>query len=586
MAGPRIIRNPTGKTALDKAMTVVKPAIWTAVIFSFFINILGLTAPLYMMQVYDRVLSSRSITTLVVLTILIALLYFAGALLESIRSKLLVRAGVKFDEEINQHTFSAVQRATLANPSSGHVQALRDTDTVREFFTGAGIISLCDLPWVPIYIAIATLLHPWYGILAVISICVSAALAYINDRLTKDRLNEATKANIAANTKATTTFRNAEVLQAMGMVGNLRRQWAVSRIQSLGLQALASDRAGVVMAAIKFNRMFVQSFVLGLGAYLAIRREVSPGTIIAASIIVGKCIQPVEMAIGNWKGIVTMRSAYERVQALLRSLPETGKRVKLPPPTGELSVENVLVRAPGREQLILRGVNFRLPAGQVLGVIGPSAAGKSSLARVLVGVWPPASGAVRLDGAELDHWDPEQLGQHLGYLPQDVELFAGTIAENICRFGEADDEKIVMAARMADVHDMIQRLPDGYNTQIGDAGAALSGGQRQRIGLARALYGMPALIVLDEPNASLDSAGEQALMNTILRLKEAGRTVVMITHKTNALSQCDAILVLQDGAVQAYGPRDEIMARIAGPRVVPGPTPVPQPQPQQAGGAV
>lgn len=562
----------TGKTALDKAMTVVKPAIWTAVIFSFFINILGLTAPLYMMQVYDRVLSSRSVTTLVVLTILIAFLYFSAAMLESIRSRLLVRAGVKFDDEINEHTFSAVQRATIAQPSAGHVQALRDTDTVREFFTGAGIISLCDLPWVPIYIVVATLLHPWYGILAVLSIIISGILAWANDRLTRDRLNAATKANIAANNKATTTFRNAEVLQAMGMVGNLRKQWAVSRLESLAMQALASDRAGVVMAAIKFNRMFVQSLVLGIGAYLAIIREVSPGTIIAASIIVGKCIQPVEVAIGNWKGMVTMRSAYERVQNLLRSLPELGKRILLPAPKGELSVDNVIVRAPGREQLILKGVNFRVPAGQVLGVIGPSAAGKSSLARVLVGVWPPAAGAVRLDGSELDHWDPEQLGQHLGYLPQDVELFAGTIAENISRFGDPDDEKIIMAAQMADVHDMIQRLPQGYNTQIGDAGAALSGGQRQRVGLARALYGMPALIVLDEPNASLDTAGEQALMNTIKRLKEAGRTVVMITHKTNALSHCDLILVLQDGAVQAFGPRDEVMARIVGPRIVPGPT--------------
>lgn len=559
-------------TALDNAMTVVKPAIWTAVFFSFFINILGLTAPLYMMQVYDRVLSSRSITTLLVLTILIAFLYFSAALLESIRSKLLVRAGVKFDEEINEHTFSAVQRATIAQPSAGHVQALRDTDTVREFFTGAGIISLCDLPWVPIYIAVATMLHPWYGILAVGSIVISGALAWANDRLTRDRLNAATKANIAANNKATTTFRNAEVLQAMGMVGNLRKQWAVSRLESLALQALASDRAGVVMAAIKFNRMFVQSLVLGIGAYLAIIREVSPGTIIAASIVVGKCIQPVEIAIGNWKGMVTMRSAYERVQNLLRSLPDLGKRIKLPEPKGDLAVDNVVVRAPGREQLILKGVNFRVPAGHVLGVIGPSAAGKSSLARVLVGVWPPAAGAVRLDGSELDHWDPEQLGQHLGYLPQDVELFAGTIAENISRFGAPEDEKIIMAAQMADVHDMIQRLPQGYNTQIGDAGAALSGGQRQRIGLARALYGMPALIVLDEPNASLDTAGEQALMNTIKRLKEAGRTVVMITHKTNALSHCDLILVLQDGAVQAFGPRDEVMARIVGPRIVPGPT--------------
>lgn len=571
------------KTALDRAMATVKPAIWTAIVFSLFINILGLTAPLYMMQVYDRVLSSRSVTTLVVLTLIIAFLFLASAALESIRTKLLVRAGVLFDEKINEHAFSAVHRATLANPSAGHVQALRDTDTVREFFTGAGIISLCDVPWVPVYILVSTLLHPWYGVLAVISIVISGALAWTNDRLTRDRLNDATKASIAANNKATTTFRNAEVLQAMGMVGNLRRQWANSRLDSLGLQAVASDRAGIVMAAIKFNRMFVQSLILGVGAYLAIMREVSPGTIIAASIIVGRSIQPVEVAISNWKAIVTMRSSYERVQALLRSIPETTQRLKLPAPKGNLVVENLVVRAPGREQLILKGVNLQLGAGQVLGIIGPSAAGKSSLARVLVGVWPATAGAVRLDGAELDHWDPEQLGQHLGYLPQDVELFAGSIADNICRFGEADDEKIVMAAQMADVHDMIQRLPDGYNTQIGDSGAALSGGQRQRIGLARALYGMPSLIVLDEPNASLDTAGEQALTATIARLKDAGRTVVMVTHKTNALSQCDLILVLQDGTVQAYGPRDEIMARIAGPRVVPGPTPASFAQ--QAGGA-
>lgn len=584
MSSPAVGSKRLGKTALDRAMSAVKPAIWTAVVFSFFINILGLTAPLYMMQVYDRVLSSRNISTLVVLTLLIAALYLGSSFLEAIRSKVLIRAGVRFDENISHDAFHAVQRATLASPSAGHVQVLRDVDSVREFLTGAGLISLCDLPWVPIYIITATLLHPWFGVLAVVTIVLSGCLAWANDKLTKDRLNEATRSSIAANTKATTTFRNTEVLQAMGMVGNLRRQWSKSRMASLAQQAAASDRGGVVMAAIKFNRVFVQSFVLGLGAYLAIRREISPGVMIAASIIVGKCIQPVEMAVGNWKGVITMRAAYDRVQTLLRALPEMGSRVQLPAPKGELSVENVLVRAPGRDQLILKGVNFKLPAGQVLGVIGPSAAGKSSLARLLVGVWPPASGAVRLDGAELKHWDPEQLGQHLGYLPQDVELFAGTIAENICRFGEADDEKIVLAAQMADVHDMIQRLPDGYNTQIGDAGAALSGGQRQRIGLARALYGMPALIVLDEPNASLDSAGEQALMNTILRLKEAGRTVVMVTHKTNALAQCDVILVLQDGAVQAFGPRDEVMARIAGPRVVPGPVAVPQPQ--QASGAV
>ena len=571
-------------TALNRAMKAVRPALWTAVVFSFFINILGLAAPLYMMQVYDRVLSSRNVTTLVMLTIIIAILYFGSALLESLRTQLLVRAGIKFDEEINAEAFAAVQRVTLVNPSPSHVQALRDTDTVREFFTGPGITSLCDLPWVPIYILIAAMLHPWYGILAVGSCIISAALAWTNDRMTRQRLNEASKASMAANNHATATFRNAEVLQAMGMVNNLRQRWSVSRVEALALQALASDRAGVVVAAIKFNRMFMQSLILGLGAYLAIIREISPGTIIAASIIVGRCIQPIEVAIGNWKGIVSMRSAFDRVQTLLRALPAAGQRMELPPPTGHLSIENVIVRAPGRDSLILKGATFNLPAGRVLGVIGPSAAGKSSLARVLVGVWPPAMGSVRLDGTELQHWDPDQLGRHLGYLPQDVELFSGTIAENISRFGEPDAEKIVMAAQMADVHEMVQRLPEGYNTQIGDAGAALSGGQRQRIGLARALYGMPSLIVLDEPNASLDTAGEQALMNTIRRLKDAGKTVVMVTHKTNALSLCDVVLVLQDGSVQAYGPRDEVMARILGPRVVPGNVSAQQPVAQQATG--
>jgi PrtD family type I secretion system ABC transporter len=564
-------------TALDNAMEAVKPALWAAVTFSLFINVLGLTAPLYMMQIYDRVLGSRNLTTLAVLTLIVAILFFVSALLESLRTKLLVRAGVKFDEEINEHAFSAVQRATLSNPSMNHVQALRDTDTVREFFTGAGLISLCDVPWVPIYIVVATGLHPWYGVLAVVSCVISAVLAFLNDRATRPTLDAATKASIEANNKAVTTFRNAEVLQAMGMVGNLRRQWAISRLEQLATQALASDRAGILMACIKFNRMFMQSFVLGLGAYLAIEREISPGSLIAGSIIVSRCIQPIEMAISNWKGIVSMRSAFSRVQELLRALPSPPPRMKLPTPAGNVTVENIIVRAPGKETVILRGVSFGVPSGTVLGVVGPSAAGKSSLARALVGVWPAVAGSVRIDGTEIGHFDPEQLGHFLGYLPQDVELFAGTIAQNIARFGEINEAKIVEAAQMAGVHDMIQRLPGGYDTQIGDAGAALSGGQRQRIGLARALYAMPALIVLDEPNASLDAAGEQALMEAVRRLKEAGRTVVMVTHKTNSLGQCDLILVLQDGMVQAFGNRDEVLARILGPRIVASGAPQPAP---------
>lgn len=558
-------------TALNAAIRTTRPAFVTAIIFSFFINLLGLTGSLYMMQVYDRVLSSRNLTTLVVLTILIAILYLVSACLESLRTRLLVRAGVRFDEEVNADAFNAVQRASLRQPGPGHVQALRDVDSIREFFTGQGLITFCDVPWVPIYIIAATLLHPWYGVLAIFTALVSAALAFANDRATRPVLDQATKANITAQNQALTTFRNAEVLQAMGMVGRLREKWVKHHYDALGHQAQASDRAGGLMAGIKFNRAFMQSLILGVGAYLAIKREISPGMMIAASIIVGRCVQPIEMAISNWKSLVNMRSAYERVQALLRALPAPGARMRLPDPRGDIAVENLIVRVPTRDMPVLKGVSFTVHAGTVLGVIGPSAAGKSSLARALVGVWPAAAGCVRLDGSDLTHWDPEQLGRFLGYLPQDVELFSGTIAENIARFGDLDEAGIVAAAQLAGVHEMIQRLPEGYNTQIGEGGQALSGGQRQRVGLARALYGSPPILVLDEPNASLDAAGEQALMTAIRQLKAAGRTVILISHKTNSLGLCDAILVLADGGVQAFGPRDEVLAKVLGPRIVGAP---------------
>lgn len=555
-------------TALDLALQAAKPAMWSVIAFSFFINLLGLTGSIYMMQVYDRVLASRNIQTLVVLTLIIAVLYMVSAALEALRTQLLVRAGVKFDESIKEHAFDAVQRASLRRPSANHVQALRDVDTVRDFFTGAGLISLCDVPWVPIYIAFATLLHPWYGILAVISCVISGLLAVANDRVNRPILDRATKANISANNQAVTTFRNAEVLQAMGMVRQLRERWLAHRAQALGWQGLASDRAAFLVAATKFNRMFMQSLVLGLGAYLAINREITPGMMIAASIVVGRSIQPIEMAIGNWKGIVAMRSAFRRVQDMLRMSPPQPQRMRLPDPTGVVHVENVFVTAPGRDVPVLRDVTFALPAGTTLGVIGPSAAGKSTLARALVGVWPTTAGSIRLDGNDLSHWDSEQLGRCIGYLPQDVELFAGTVAENISRFGAKDEAKVVEAAQMAGVHDMIQRLPQGYNTEIGDGGAALSGGQRQRIALARAVYGRPALIVLDEPNASLDAAGEQALAQAVQALKAGGSTVILVTHKTNSLGLCDLILLMSEGTVHSFGPRDEVLAKMLGPRLV------------------
>lgn len=550
-------------TALDAGVRTIQPAIVTVMVFSLFINILALNGPLYMMQVYDRVLASRNLETLAVLTVIAAFLYAVWAALEGLRARVLARAGVAFDGVVNGPVFDAVLRLAARSPGSGQAQPLRDLETVRDFFGGAGVTSLCDVPWVPIYIICATALHPLYGVLAVVSCIFSGILAVLNNRATRRELEQASRANIVATAAATATFRNAEVLKAMGMARPLRQRWRKAHDDALGWQGRAGDRGAVLVALTKFNRALVQSVVLGLGAYLAIEREISPGMMIAGSILLGRCIQPIEMAVTNWKSVVQMRSAFSRVQMLLRAAPAPDARLRLPDARGEVSAEGLFARAPSRDLPVLRNVSFKLPAGSALGVVGPTAAGKSSLARVLVGVWPAVAGSIRLDGSELAHWDEEQLGHQVGYLPQDVELFAGTVAENIARFGAPDADGVVGAARVAGVHEMIQRLPQGYNTQIGEGGVALSGGQRQRIGLARAVYGMPALVVLDEPNASLDPPGEMALAEALRQLKAARRTVIIISHRQSGLGQCDFILGLKDGAVQAFGPREQTLAKLA-----------------------
>ena len=357
----------------------------------------------------------------------------------------------------------------------------------------------------------------------------------------------------------------------MGMLPGLRERWLKRQDEGLQLQAAASDRAGHLIAASKFIRAFLQVAILGTGAYLSVEQESTPGAMIAASIIMGRALAPVELAVANWKGFVAARSAYERISSLFRIAPSDSEKMPLPAPKGNLAVEQVVAVPPGAKEPVLRAVSFALKPGEVLGVLGPSAAGKSSLARVLVGVWPALAGKVRIDGAELSHWAPERLGQHIGYLPQDVELFSGTVAENIARFGVQDEEKIIAAARMTGVHEMVQGMPAGYNTQIGDGGFALSGGQRQRIGLARALYGKPAYIILDEPNASLDADGEAALLSAIQQLRQSGSTVVLITHKTNILGTVDKILVMAHGQVAGFGSRDEVLAKLLGPRLAPVP---------------
>ena len=560
------------------------PVFATVVVFSFFINLLLFVSPLYMLQIYDRVITSRSETTLLSLTVLAAILIGVYAALETLRSRLLVRAGLLLDEKIAEPVFNAVHRGNLRQPGANHAQVLRDVDTVREFLTGAGLIALCDAPWFPLFVFAAFLLHPWFGYIALGASALTLSLTLLNEIATKKSLNAANSAATTANQTAQSMSRNTEVLQAMGMLRAIKTSWTQQHGSTLTLQALASDRAGVIVAGTKFFRIFMQTAILGTGAYLVIQRELSAGQMIAASILIARAMQPIEVVVGNWKGFVAARSAFGRIRGLFSLAGAEPERMSLPRPQGALQIADLIAAAPGHgNSPILKGLSFNLEPGEIIGVVGPSAAGKSSLARVLVGVWPALRGAVRLDGSDLSHWNSEELGRYVGYLPQDVELFAGTVAQNIARFQDVDTESVISAAQLAGCHGLIQRLPLGYNTQIGDGGQALSGGQRQRIGLARALYGNPSLIVLDEPNANLDSAGEEALLAAIQKLRATRTTAAIITHKINVLAGADKILIMADGTVQAFGTREAILPRLIGPRAIPsGPPQTPAAAPQVA----
>jgi ATP-binding cassette, subfamily C, bacterial len=545
------------------------PVLATVIVFSFFINMLLFVSPLYMLQIYDRVITSRSETTLLSLTVLAAILMGVYAVLEMLRSRLLVRAGLLIDEKIATPVFHAVHRGNLQQPGPNHAQVLRDVDTLREFLTGAELIALCDAPWFPLFVFAAFLLHPWFGFIALGAGAITLSLTLLNEIATKKSLNAATLAAATANQTAQSMSRNTEVLQAMGMLRAIKTSWAQHHGSALTLQALASDRAGVIVASTKFSRVFMQTAILGTGAYLVIQRELSAGQMIAASILIGRAMQPIEVVVGNWKGVVAARSAFGRIRGLFSLAGVEPQRMSLPRPKGALQIADLIAAAPGPgNSPILKGISFNLEPGEIMGVVGPSAAGKSSLARVLVGVWPALRGAVRLDGSDLSHWNSEELGRYVGYLPQDVELFAGTVAPNIARFQDIETESVISAAQLAGCHNLIQGMAQGYNTQIGEGGQALSGGQRQRIGLARALYGNPSMIVLDEPNANLDTAGEEALLAAIQKLKAVGTTVAIITHKINVLAGVDKILLMAEGTVQAFGTRETILPRLIGPRAV------------------
>ena len=549
-------------TPLNDAFNACKPVLGSVVIFSFFINLLLFVGPMYMLQIYDRVLSSRSEYTLLMLSLVVVMLFMVYGTLEGVRSRILVRTGVKFNNVLAPTLFDTVFKHAIKVSGGAQGQALRDMDTVREVLSGSGILAFCDAPWVPIFLAGCFLIHPWLGYLSLAGAVLIFILALVNELMTGKKLREGGAQSIVATSYASSTLKNAEVAQAMGMTGAIKDRWATRHGDMLYSQSVASASAGSVLATSKFVRVTVQSAVLGLGAYLALQQEITPGAMIAASIIMGRALAPVEQAVGNWKQFSAARSATQRLQMLFQSIPPDSERMSLPDPEGEINVEGVVAAPPGSQLAVLKGISFSLSAGETLAIIGPSAAGKSTLARVLVGVWPVAQGAVRLDGSELKHWNKEQLGKHVGYLPQDVELFAGTIAENISRFSETDDEVVIRAAELAGVHEMIQRLPNGYETEIGEGGQALSGGQRQRIALARALFNEPCLIVLDEPNASLDKAGEEALADALRSLKKMKKTVIVISHKPSLLSLVDKILVMHLGTVQTFGARDDVLKQL------------------------
>lgn len=561
-------------TILDRAVDVAKPAVMSALVFSFFINILALVSPLYMLQVYDRVLSSRNVATLVVLTLICVFLFVVYGLLEALRTQVLVRGGLKFDAEARDPIFRAVLDSTLTR-RAGSSQAFRDMDAVREFMMG-GLIAFCEAPWTPVFIIVSWMLHPYFGVLAIISCFVIFGLAVMNDRATKDPIQMATMASIAAQNDANSTLRNAEVMRAMGMWGGLQSRWRVRRDEQVAWQAAASDAGGAVMSGIKVFRQVVQTLILGGGAYLAIQGKISPGSMIAGSILVGRALAPIEGAVGQWKSFIGARSSWERLQQMLRQEQSTDDHMQLPEPRGVLSAEAASIMPPGSQTPTMRQASFRIDAGTAVGIVGPSAAGKSSLLRGIVGVWPCASGVIRLDGYDIKQWDPEKLGRYIGYLPQDIELFSGTVAQNIARFTEFEAQEVIDAATLAGVHEMIQALPMGYDTPIGDGGASLSGGQRQRLALARSVFRLPALLVLDEPNASLDQTGEVALMEAMQRLKNAKRTVVFATHKVNLLSQADYIMVVNQGVIADFGERDVMMAKLTGQAPPPAPAAPPQ----------
>ncbi len=552
------------RAALREVVSGARRAVLVVAFFSMVTNLLMLTVPVYMMQMFDRVLPTRHTDTLLLLSALALGALALMAAIEVIRARVMVRLGSWVDRKLSEPLLHASlnDSLSLANAQARGATPLRELSTVRQFLTGPSVFPMMDAPWVPLFIALIFILHPTLGWIAVGGAVLVFMFAVANDLATRPTLSKANAVSARSLYRADAAVRNADVIAALGMAPALAKRWRETGDAGMQFQATASDISGVISSSARFIRLVVQITMLGTGAYLVIQDQLTGGGMIAASIILGRAMAPIEQSINSWRGLVAARNAFKSIRQTLERQGDHDDPMNLPAPEGRLQVEGVTFIPPGQREPILRQITFEAGPGEQMGLIGPSASGKTTLARLLVGSWSPTAGAVRLDGADLTYWAPEDRGPHIGYVPQDVELFDGTVRDDIARLGDADDEQVVHAAKLARVHDMILRLPDGYDTQIGEGGVLLSGGQRQRIALARAVFGTPKFLVLDEPNANLDRDGDVALLDILRDLKEIGTAVIIITHRPSILAHVDTITVLTHGRVEMSGPRDEVMAKL------------------------
>jgi ATP-binding cassette subfamily C protein len=549
---------------VSDALADCRRAFWSVALFSAVVNMLMLAGPLYMLQIYDRVLSARSVPTLIALSVFLVGAYLFQAALDIIRSRIVVRAARMLDRKLETTVHGAVLHLAIYSHNKAEAQVpVRDLDQIRAFLTGPGPVAIVDMPWMPVFLALCFLIHPWLGLVALGGGLLLVVVALLNERASRVPARAAANDAALRSAMIEADRRNSESVRAMGMGPALAGRWTRMNDRYIKAQGHASDVVNKFGSISRTLRLLSQSSILGLGAYLVIRQELTAGSMIAASIMMGRALAPVEIAIGNWRAFVSARQSISRLSTILGRLPALKVATTLPPPAHSLDIEQVTIAAPGTQTAIVKDINFKLTAGEVLGIVGPNGAGKTSLIRAVLGIWPPARGEVRVDGAPYDQWDPAYIGRHIGFASQTAELFEGTVSENIARMqASPDSEAVLRAANVAGIHDMVLRLANGYDTRIGDGGAVLSAGQRERVAIARAVYGDPFLVVFDEPNANLDHDGELSLQKSVRDLKARGAIVIIVAHRPSALVNCDKVLYLAGGAQQAFGPRDEVLQKI------------------------